>query len=385
MPTNPVAPSAVPDFPALSDRTTYNAKAYAWAQHMDTVYPAEMHALATVTHGNAVEAAASAVTASGYVATVEASASAAAASAVSAADVSNAGEWVSGATYAQGNCVWSPTSFLTYRRKSSGAGVTDPASDPTNWQALASSSVAPGYINGFKLANNSTNKIDVTVGYCADSTNAAAISGTAFTKATSGTWAAGSNGNGMGVGLTIANTTWYHVFAIIVSGAFDVYFDTSAAAANKPVGTTAFRRIGSFLTNGSAQIIAFKQYGNHIYWTAAVHDVNTGAPPSSATLTTFSVPTGVSVYPINYLTVTGASGGGSQDVYLYSPLHGQGYQPSARLGIFGVTNSPSIGANPPPIQLTSVNAQLFYLVVGGLATGSIHTLGWIDPSLAANW
>ena len=86
MPTTPVAPSAVPDFPALSDRTTYNAKAYAWAVHMDTVYPAEMQALATVTQSNAVEAAASAVTASGYVATVAASAVAAAASVTQASD-----------------------------------------------------------------------------------------------------------------------------------------------------------------------------------------------------------------------------------------------------------------------------------------------------------
>ena len=101
MPTTPVAPSAVPDFPALSDRTTYNAKAYAWAVHMDTVYPAEMQALATVTNSNAVEAAASAVTASGYVATVEASASAAAISvtqasgqaAIAQGAANNKGNW----------------------------------------------------------------------------------------------------------------------------------------------------------------------------------------------------------------------------------------------------------------------------------------------------
>lgn len=46
--------------------------------------------------------------------------------------------WVSGTTYAQGVCVWSPTNFLTYRRKVAGAGTTDPSSDSTNWaQVLA--------------------------------------------------------------------------------------------------------------------------------------------------------------------------------------------------------------------------------------------------------
>lgn len=59
MPTSPTAPTAVPDFPAVGD-AAYNTKAYAWATHMDTVYPGEMSALATVTHSNAVESAASA-------------------------------------------------------------------------------------------------------------------------------------------------------------------------------------------------------------------------------------------------------------------------------------------------------------------------------------
>lgn len=59
MPVTPVAPSAVPNFPSMADRATYNAKAYAWAQHMDNVYPAEMQALAVATNTNAVEAAAS--------------------------------------------------------------------------------------------------------------------------------------------------------------------------------------------------------------------------------------------------------------------------------------------------------------------------------------
>ena len=49
----PVAPSAVPDFPSLSDRSTYNAKAYAWALHMDVTFGPEMFALANATKTNA--------------------------------------------------------------------------------------------------------------------------------------------------------------------------------------------------------------------------------------------------------------------------------------------------------------------------------------------
>ena len=43
-------------------------------------------------------------------------------------------EWVSGATYAVGDVVWSPTSYLVYRRKAAGTGTVDPMSDGTNWE-----------------------------------------------------------------------------------------------------------------------------------------------------------------------------------------------------------------------------------------------------------
>lgn len=41
--------------------------------------------------------------------------------------------WVSGTTYAQGDIVWSPINYLAYRRKTNGAGTTDPSADSTNW------------------------------------------------------------------------------------------------------------------------------------------------------------------------------------------------------------------------------------------------------------
>lgn len=42
-------------------------------------------------------------------------------------------KWISGTTYSEGVCVWSPIDFRTYRRKSTGAGTTDPSLDSTNW------------------------------------------------------------------------------------------------------------------------------------------------------------------------------------------------------------------------------------------------------------
>ncbi len=81
----------------------------------------------------AVEKAAISVTQAGIATTQAEIAVQAAEGAVAAADVV---KWVSGTTYAQGDCVWSPADFQTYRRITNGAGTTDPSDDPSNWTAL---------------------------------------------------------------------------------------------------------------------------------------------------------------------------------------------------------------------------------------------------------
>lgn len=44
--------------------------------------------------------------------------------------------WVSGTTYTAGAVRYSPVDFLNYRRKTNGAGTTDPSLDTTNWALL---------------------------------------------------------------------------------------------------------------------------------------------------------------------------------------------------------------------------------------------------------
>lgn len=61
---------------------------------------------------------------------------AAEASRVATEAASNVTAWVSGTTYAVGNVRYSPINFFSYRRKTAGAGTTDPSLDPTNWAQL---------------------------------------------------------------------------------------------------------------------------------------------------------------------------------------------------------------------------------------------------------
>jgi hypothetical protein len=231
------------------------------------------------------------------------------------------------------------------------------------------------YLAGLILSNDGTSPntvLDISAGQCVDSTNAFVINLAAFTKSTGGSWAAGSGSNGMGTGLTIANSTWYHVFAIIKGGNPDVYFDTSVTAANAPAGTTAFRRIGSFLTNGSAQIIAFTQNGDEFAWVTTVEDVNTATWSTGPTLQTLTVPTGVRVNALFGVFALYVSAG--RALIVYPPDAGSG----SGATIVNVQPASTASAGLANIR-TNGSAQIG--LVGGAnggATYSINTYGWID-------
>ena len=66
------------------------------------------------------------------------------AAASAAESLAGASEWVSGTTYDAGDAVWSPIDYRTYRRKTPGAGTTDPSADTANWAPV----VAQGDVTG---------------------------------------------------------------------------------------------------------------------------------------------------------------------------------------------------------------------------------------------
>jgi hypothetical protein len=146
------------------------------------------------------------------------------------------------------------------------------------------STVLPGYIWGFTLSNDATTPstiLDIANGTATDSTGTVTITGTAFTKTISGTWVSGTGNAGMGTGLTATASTWYHVFAGIASGSYDVFFDTSLTAANKPSAFTSFRYIGSVYLDTNYHITSFTQAAQYIdtvlafTWTARTSSFGT--------------------------------------------------------------------------------------------------------------
>nr|WP_315401796.1 hypothetical protein [uncultured Duganella sp.] len=83
----------------------------------------------------------------------------AAAGAAAAVAATNVLPWVSGATYTAGgpgvgaSVVSSPSNFKTYRRRTNGAGTTDPSLDTTNWQLISSGALPRLHVQEQRAAN----------------------------------------------------------------------------------------------------------------------------------------------------------------------------------------------------------------------------------------
>lgn len=187
-------------------------------------------------------------------------------------------------------------------------------------------------IGGLVLSNNGTDAshdIDIATGWAMDATRVQAIYlASAITKRIDANWSAGTGNGGFPSALTLSAATWYHVFLILNvegdSGTYtvDAGFDTSLTATNLLAGATGYdyyRRIGSVLTDGSANILAFTMVelpsgGRRILkWADPPLDVDTSTLSTSGTLYTLSVPTGVRVIAETNIFGT------NQDSYVSSP------------------------------------------------------------------
>jgi hypothetical protein len=159
------------------------------------------------------------------------------------------------------------------------------------------------YLSGCILSNDTDtdHDINITAGEARDAADGAdLVLASEQTKRIDASWATGGDAGGLSSSLTLGNNTWYHVHLITVSGTVEVGFDTSVTAANLVTDHSAssYRRIGSVLTNGSANIIGFTQDGDEFLWNIQVEDVDTSNPGTSAVTPTLSTPLGVKVRAI---------------------------------------------------------------------------------------
>ncbi|HJT92218.1 MAG TPA: hypothetical protein VJ777_09780, partial [Mycobacterium sp.] len=241
--------------------------------------------------------------------------------------------------------------------------------------------VLRSYLAGLGLANNATTpntKLDVAAGVCADSTNAQMLSVTASTI-DCGTVGA----NGLDAG-TLANSTWYHVFAIGRNdGTTALLASTSLGSPTLPATYTLKRRIGSFKTDGTAHIVAFIQSGDEFRWAASVADVNATNPGTSAVTPALSVPTGVRVTAVGNVVVQVTST--STTILLSDPAANNEAPIATTAGLatpgfslVAFTGGVNVGA--PFAVRTDTSAHIRYRLSASAADikVGIFTHGWID-------
>lgn len=138
----------------------------------------------------ATNAAASAVQANNF-------ATAAANSATAAGAASGATVWVSGTTYSIGDCRWSPATYLTYRRKTAGAGTTDPSLDSGNWALLSSPAVLPVTVVSSNFNAYPGNHYVITTSVVGTFPSSANLNDTIMITELSGTGTSTLNPNGL--------------------------------------------------------------------------------------------------------------------------------------------------------------------------------------------
>lgn len=154
-----------------------------------------------------------------------------------------------------------------------------------------------GHIGGLTVSNNAgtpNTKIDVAAGEAVDTT--------VFTKMVSAGATIDITTSGVALGLdtgTRANNTWYHVYLIAkADGTTTFVASTSASAPTYPTGYLYCRRIFSFLTDGSANIVPFLHREDTVHWASSFADIATANMGTTNALYALTVPAGIRTRPI---------------------------------------------------------------------------------------
>lgn len=142
------------------------------------------------------------------------------------------------------------------------------------------------------ISNNTTDAdhdIDIASKFVVSDDYVALSSPGALTKQLDAAWAVGTDAGGLDTG-SVATDTWYSVWAIAKADKVqDVLFSTSASSPTMPASYIYKRRIGWIKTDGSGNIIPFRQEGDKFYWLSYFYDYSS-IPSGGGTTVTVSCP-----------------------------------------------------------------------------------------------
>jgi hypothetical protein len=277
-----------------------------------------------------------------------------------------------------------------------GVGKANFAEVQVNGVALATSSaLPPGHIHGLTLANNVTdanNDIDIAAGAARSDDNSTDLVLSATTiKRLDAAFAAGANQGGRDGGSKTANST-YHVWLIAKNGGADpdVLFSTSLASPTMPGGYTKKRRIGSTLTDASANIRGFVQAGDFFALKSRVGSGTPGAANSRAPVA-LAVPRELPLMALFSAKVVENSTQAPAVRYaaFTSPYENDIEAATAAVmaqeakvvtGEFGEVLSATLTMAGQFEVMTDTTSQIYYRTSGSSHLGiDFTTIGWRDP------
>ena len=181
---------------------------------------------------------------------------------------------------------------------------------------------------------------------------------------------------------TVKINTWYHCWLIRRSdtGVVDFLFSESATAPTLPTSYDQKRRIGAVLTDGSANIILFKQFDDEFVWDVPVQEYRATTVGTAAVTRTLAVPTGLIVQAIHISGVSAVAV--ATEVYgLITSLDQTDSTPSSSL--YHVSSESSgEGTNAVTMRVrTNTSSQIRTRADQSAANIRIfgHTVGWVDP------
>lgn len=167
-------------------------------------------------------------------------------------------------------------------------------------QLLKRGWIQPG---GLLLSNNAsepTTDVDISAGYCGDSTGVSVIGTTSsMTKLIDTAWDAGTGAGGLLSGSTFGANGTYHAHVMNGSSGTDIGFSESLTP-TLPTGYDDYRRhVGSVVTDGSGEIVDFATVdGNTIIYGTNQNVFNgTSGIPTTRTTYDTALPNGYAVRP----------------------------------------------------------------------------------------
>lgn len=229
-------------------------------------------------------------------------------------------------------------------------------------------------------AADANNDITVAAGECVSDDGATdMVLSSAITKQLDAAWAVGDAQGGLNTGAE-ANSTWYevHVIKRVDTGVVDVMFTTTANRATLPTNYTKKRRIGWIRNDGSGNILAFTQIGNHFTLTTKVNDVSATATASATTRTLTVPPSSIARFRAACLGNTAVNG---DNGIVFSELVETDIAPTNTNGFnsIGAGDFAIIGAGHIELRVNS-SSQLRdrAITATGTMAYDISTMGWID-------